>query len=119
MPGVFTDRDAKVLELLATRIIYVTLLEDEAAAAKETNASEGLASSAPRSVQTGLTEPLTEREVEVLAAIAEGLSNRDIAERFGIAETTVKTHASRIIGKLGVKRRGQAVVRARELRLID
>ncbi|QKS47093.1 hypothetical protein HUB94_21825 (plasmid) [Paenibacillus cellulosilyticus] len=47
------------------------------------------------------------------------MSNKEIADRFGIAETTVKTHSSRIIGKLGVKRRGQAVVRARELHLIE
>lgn len=119
MPGVFTDRDVKVLELVATRMIYFKLLEDEAAAAEVTNAAEGLAPSAPSSVQSGLIEPLTAREIEILTAIAEGLSNRDIAERFDIAETTVKTHASRIIGKLGVKRRGQAVVRARELGLIE
>ncbi|WP_182303449.1 LuxR C-terminal-related transcriptional regulator [Cohnella cholangitidis] len=119
MPGVFTDRDVKVLELLATRMIYYKLLEDEAAASEMINAAGGRTSSAPSSVQPGVTEPLTEREIEILTAIAEGLSNRDIAERFGIAETTVKTHASRIIGKLGVKRRGQAVVRARELRLIE
>ncbi|MDR0267292.1 AAA family ATPase [Paenibacillus sp.] len=119
IPDVFTDRDTKVLEMLATRMIYVKLLEDEAAVSKGMNTSESLASSAPRSVQTELNEPLTQREIEILTAIAEGLSNRDIAERFGIAETTVKTHVSRIIGKLGAKRRGQAVVRARELQLID
>jgi ATP/maltotriose-dependent transcriptional regulator MalT len=119
MPGVFTNRNAKVPELVATRMIYYMLLEDEAAASETTNAAAGLAASAPSSVQSGLIEPLTEREIEILSAIAEGLSNRDIAERFGIAETTVKTHASRIIGKQGVKRRGQAVVRARELRLIE
>ena len=66
-----------------------------------------------------LPDPLTEREHEILMAITEGLSNREIADRLGIAETTVKTHASRIISKLGVKRRGQAVVRARELGLIE
>ncbi|WP_194434135.1 helix-turn-helix transcriptional regulator [Paenibacillus segetis] len=119
IPDVFTDRDAKVLEILATRMIYVTLLDNETAVAEATKPSEGLTRSAPRAVQTEFTEPLTEREIEILTAIAEGLSNRDIAERFGIAESTVKTHVSRIIGKLGVKRRGQAVARARELQLID
>ncbi|WP_397386956.1 response regulator transcription factor [Paenibacillus sp. BIC5C1] len=62
---------------------------------------------------------MTERETEIIVAIAKGLSNREIADLFGIAETTVKTHTSRIYGKLGVKRRGQAVVRARELQLIE
>ncbi|TVX99033.1 AAA family ATPase [Cohnella terricola] len=110
--GVFIDRDVKVLELILTRMIYYKMLDDETAAAAE-------APFAASSVQLGMIEPLTGREIEIIAAIAEGLSNRDIAERFGIAETTVKTHTSRIFGKLGVKRRGQAVVRAKELQLID
>lgn len=119
LPGVFTERDVKVLELAATRIIYVKLLEDEAGGAK----MEGAEEAAPASVSTvdpqELTDPLTEREYEILRAITEGLSNREIADRLGIAETTVKTHVSRIISKLDVKRRGQAVVRARELGLIE
>jgi len=111
LPGVFTKRNVNVLELLATRIIYFNRLEEAAPA--ETR---------PPSVRdtacTELIEPLTERESEVLAVIAEGLSNKDIAARFAIAETTVKTHTTRILGKLGVKRRGQAVIRARELQLL-
>jgi len=120
MPGMFTERDVQVLDLLATRIIYLKLLEDEAAVATIPNAVESNASSeVPSPGRQGLTESLTEREIEILIVIAKGLSNREIADRLGIAETTVKTHTSRIIGKLGVKRRGQAVVRARELRLIE
>ncbi|KOY14282.1 LuxR C-terminal-related transcriptional regulator [Paenibacillus xylanivorans] len=120
MPGVFTQRDVQVLELLATRIIYFKLLEDKAAVTTIPSTVESNASSvAPGLGLQGLTEPLTERETEIITAIAEGLSNREIADRFGIAETTVKTHTSRIYGKLGVKRRGQAVVRARELQLIE
>lgn len=119
LPGVFTDRDEKVLELAATRIIYVKLLEDEVGVAKMVNTSEASSSFTLTAGQLELTDPLTEREYEILMAIAEGLSNREIADRLGIAETTVKTHASRIISKLGVKRRGQAVVRARELQLIE
>lgn len=61
---------------------------------------------------------LTPRELEILAMMAEGLSNREIAERAFVSENTVKTHASRVLDKLGAARRTQAVQRARELRLV-
>jgi len=61
---------------------------------------------------------LTPREVEILERIAEGLSTREIAERSYISENTVKTHSSRVFDKLGVRRRVQAVQRARDLGLI-
>ncbi len=65
-----------------------------------------------------LVEPLSERETEVLRLICDGLSNREIAEELVIALDTVKRHASNIYGKLGVKRRAQAILKARELGLI-
>jgi len=61
---------------------------------------------------------LTRREREILACIAEGLSNQEIAARLFVSENTVKTHASRVFDKLDARRRTQAVQRARELRLI-
>ncbi len=61
---------------------------------------------------------LTARELEILAWMAEGLSNREIAERAFVSENTVKTHASRVLDKLGAARRTQAIQRARELRLV-
>ncbi|MBA3854549.1 MAG: helix-turn-helix transcriptional regulator [Gemmatimonas sp.] len=61
---------------------------------------------------------LTPRELEMLALMAEGLSNREIAERAFVSENTVKTHASRVLEKLGAARRTQAIQRARELRLV-
>ena len=61
---------------------------------------------------------ITPRELEILELIALGLSNREIAERVHVSENTVKTHASRIFGKLGAGRRTQAVQRGKELRLI-
>jgi NarL family two-component system response regulator LiaR len=61
---------------------------------------------------------MTPRELEILQLIAEGLSNKEIAERSFISENTVKTHSSRVFDKLGVKRRVQAVQRGRELGLI-
>ncbi|HEX4931863.1 MAG TPA: LuxR C-terminal-related transcriptional regulator [Gemmatimonadaceae bacterium] len=61
---------------------------------------------------------LTPRELEILALIAAGLSNREIAERVHVSENTVKTHARRVFDKLGARRRTQAVQRGKELRLI-
>ena len=61
---------------------------------------------------------ITPRELEILALIALGLSNREIGARAFISENTVKTHSSRLFDKLGVRRRTQAVQRARELRLV-
>ena len=61
---------------------------------------------------------ITARELEVLALIAEGLSNREIAERLFVSENTVKTHSSRLFEKLGAKRRTQAVQLAKSLGLI-
>jgi NarL family two-component system response regulator LiaR len=61
---------------------------------------------------------LTPRELEVLGLIAQGLSNREIAERAFVSENTVKTHSRRVFDKLGARRRTQAVQRAKELRII-
>ncbi|HET7433665.1 MAG TPA: response regulator transcription factor [Thermoanaerobaculia bacterium] len=61
---------------------------------------------------------ITPREFEILGLIAEGLSNREIAERLFVSENTVKTHSSRLFDKLSVNRRVQAVQRGRELGLI-
>ena len=52
---------------------------------------------------------ITPRELEVLQLIAEGLSNKEMAERLFVSENTVKTHASRVFDKLGASRRTQAV----------
>ena len=62
-----------------------------------------------------LVEPLSPRELEVLKLIAQGLSNREIAEQLVVALTTVKGHSHRIYGKLQVQRRTEAVARARKL----
>lgn len=61
---------------------------------------------------------LTPRELEILQFMADGLSNREIAERASVSENTVKTHASRVLDKLGAARRTQAIQRAKALRLI-
>ena len=61
---------------------------------------------------------ITPRELEVLQLIAEGLSNKEMAERLFVSENTVKTHASRVFDKLGASRRTQAVQFAKSQRII-
>jgi LuxR family maltose regulon positive regulatory protein len=66
-----------------------------------------------------LVEPLTLRELEVLALIATGASNPEIARDLHISINTVKRHNTNIFGKLGVTSRIQAVARGRQLQLLD
>jgi LuxR family maltose regulon positive regulatory protein len=65
-----------------------------------------------------LVEALTEREMDVLHHLADGLSNREIAQKLFISPNTVRTHTYNIYGKLGVHGRMQAVSRAQELGLL-
>ncbi len=66
-----------------------------------------------------LREPLTDREAQVLVLLAEGLSNRAIAESLKISEHTAKFHVNSVLGKLGAQKRVEAVVRAARLGIID
>jgi len=66
---------------------------------------------------TSYVEQLTEREREILALVAQGASNRQVAERLYLTEGTVKNHMSSILSKLGVRDRTQAVLKAKELGL--
>ena len=61
---------------------------------------------------------ITRRELEILELIANGMSNREIAEKLFVSENTVKTHSSRLFDKIGAKRRTQAVQLGKELGLI-
>jgi len=68
--------------------------------------------------QEALIDPLSPREIEILQLVATGASNKDIAEKLIISEGTVKNHLSNILGKMGVKDRMQAVLKAKELGII-
>jgi LuxR family maltose regulon positive regulatory protein len=71
-----------------------------------------------RTVNAGLADPLTTRELDVLALLPERLSNKEIAHRLGLAPTTVKRHTVNLYGKLGVNKRWDAVIKAESLGLL-
>jgi DNA-binding NarL/FixJ family response regulator len=71
-----------------------------------------------RALDASLPEPLSEREQEILRLLAQGLSNREIADRLSLAQGTVKNYVTTILQKLGARDRTQAALRARELGLI-
>jgi DNA-binding NarL/FixJ family response regulator len=81
-----------------------------------------LPSGDPAAPETSSADPrlsvLTGREREVLSAIAQGLTNGEIAERFRLAESTVKTHVGRVLAKIGARDRVQAVIFAYDTRLV-
>lgn len=66
----------------------------------------------------GAPERLTEREREILALLAQGQANKEIADRLGITERTVKFHVSRILARLGASNRAHAVTIAQERGLL-
>ena len=111
---VFLDEGEPILRLLAT--IKVDDQEQRAYSKRLLGAGRGEGRVA-RGEQP-LIEPLSERELEILELIAEGLSNREIAQQLVLSLPTVKWHSSNIYGKLGVKNRTTAVAKARELDIL-
>lgn len=91
---------------------------DPSVAAKVIAEFTRVSSMVPSAQMEQLVEPLSERELEILALIARGASNKEIASQLYIAEGTVKNHITNILGKLGVRDRTQAALKAKELGLI-
>jgi DNA-binding NarL/FixJ family response regulator len=71
-----------------------------------------------QNVQVQQTLGISERELEVLQLLAAGQSNKEIANRLAVSPNTVKTHIANLFGKLEVRRRTEAILRARELGII-
>jgi DNA-binding NarL/FixJ family response regulator len=78
-------------------------------------ARSGLEALQPQFESLDLPEPLTKKEAEVLSLMTAGLSNKEIAESLGVTEATIKTHASTIFAKLGVRDRVRAVLKGLEI----
>lgn len=91
---------------------------DPSVAAKVVQEFSRVSNMVPATNSEVLPEPLSEREVELLGLIASGLSNKEIADALFITEGTVKNHITHILGKLGVRDRTQAALKAKELGLI-
>ncbi|MCG1012860.1 response regulator transcription factor [Tepidanaerobacter sp. GT38] len=108
MANVFTKERLELLMLLLGQTNYIKALEDFLSINK---LKEEYAC-------TLLVETLTDREIEIIKLLAEGLTNKEIAKRLDISNNTVKTHIKNIYGKLQVSRRIQAVQKAKELNLI-
>ena len=92
----------------------------KAAAAGQVQLSPQAAARLMREVRTPESpEALSERETEVLRLVAQGYSNKDIAEALTLSDKTVKTHVSRILGKLGLPSRTQAALYAVRIGLVS
>jgi len=100
------------LEILKTLAVFISkALENSRSPSVYNQAKTQL----PKSY---LLDPLSARELEVVNLLSKGLTNRDIADRLFISSSTVKTHTLRIYQKLEVANRTQAIVKAKEYRLI-
>ena len=115
----FVDEGPAMAQLLADALARGISPEycGKLRAAFDAEARVAAVEAAPQPAQP-LIEPLSQRELEVLQLIAQGLSNRDICDRLFLALDTVKGHNRRIFGKLDVQRRTEAIARARELGLL-
>ncbi len=73
---------------------------------------------APKEISETLPDPLSEREIEILKVVAQGHTNKEIADQLYLAEGTVKNYVTSILQKIGARDRTQAAIRARELGIL-
>ncbi|WP_412761611.1 helix-turn-helix transcriptional regulator [Paenibacillus chibensis] len=115
---VFIPGRTAVLQTMASHGIFMCVLQS-APGPSYVQPDTGEAGEEEHPAPEMIEESLTERELEVLALLAAGLTNKEIAERLVIAIGTVKVHVKNIFAKLKVNRRINAIAQAKELRLIS
>jgi DNA-binding NarL/FixJ family response regulator len=108
----------KLVEAIRTAARGETFLQPSVAAKVVAEFTRLSNSHPPASSGPALVEPLSDRELEILKLVATGASNKEISSRLIITEGTVKNHLTNILGKLGVRDRTQAALKAKELGLI-
>ncbi|MNN23745.1 Transcriptional regulatory protein LiaR [compost metagenome] len=113
--GVFASNHKAVLLAIASNAILMCVLQGSS---EQTALSSDLEEVGAAVSDMIIEEPLTERELEVLALLAAGLSNKEIADHLIIAIGTVKVHVKNIFAKLKVNRRTKAIAQAKELKLL-
>ncbi len=109
-------RPAQLLAGIKGTVAGETFL-DPVIAGKVLRQASHLPNTATHSIK--LVEPLTPRELEVLALVVKGMNNREIGEQLHLATGTVRNHVSEIMGKLTVSDRTQAAVKAVQMGLVD
>lgn len=126
----FVDAGASLAELLAkllttrrldldeTSSTYIRRLLDAMRVDREGKGAAAVRAQPSKSPPAGMAEALSDREMEVLRRLADGLTNAEIGQALVLSVNTVKTHVGNIYGKLGARNRAQAIARARELDLL-
>ena len=109
MPGVFAPEHLDSLKLFSAQIACVEKIHSYLVRGSDRQMKD---------LSSYYIDPLTEREMEVLRLIDEGMSNHEIAENLNITINTVKGHIKNIYQKLGVNRRVQVIAKAKELNII-
>ncbi|MGG1552474.1 AAA family ATPase [Paenibacillus ferrarius] len=112
--AVFAQDRTAVLQAMASHGLFMCMLQSVPDMAPDEPDAEQILQDQPSPME----EPLTDRELEVLALLAAGLSNKEIADHLIIAVGTVKVHVKNIFAKLKVNRRAKAIAQAQQLKLL-